>query len=143
MPSPSSAKFTPHKEFGSCGRFHSQSLWYCQGAIPCEATLLSHLVPCQTLSSSSPLSKLAHTPPSVPAAISGAPRMTYAPPPSAGIRCSARCCPWMILVKPLRSAVGTQHHRQPCRRTPRTPRTRRTRLSPRCRAQKGPLAIWS
>jgi len=92
--------------------------------------------------SSSPLSKLAYTPPSVAAAISGAPRTTYAPPPSAGIPPPALLSKVLPMGETDEAFIDGGGSTTSPPTTPAYPAYSKNSTVPTTPRTQGPLAMW-
>jgi hypothetical protein len=91
--------------------------------------------------SASPLSKLAYTPPSVVAAMSGAPRTTYAPPPSAGIPPPALLSKMLPMGETDEAFMGGGSTTSPPT-TPAYPAYSKNSTVPATPRTQGPLVMW-
>jgi hypothetical protein len=88
------------------------------------------------------LPKLAYTPPSLTAAISGAPRTTYAPPHSPGIPPPALLSKMLPMGETDESFIGSGGSTTPPPITPAYPAYSRNSTIPATPRPQGPLATW-
>lgn len=92
--------------------------------------------------SPSPLSKLAYTPPSVVAAVSGMPRTTYAPPPSAGIPPPALLSRMLPMGETDEAFMDGGGSTMSPPTTPAYPAYSKSSTVPPTPRAQGPLAMW-